>query len=150
MRENIDEREHGQADSCMPHTGNQAHNLGMCPDRELNCRPLVSWVDVQPPSHTSWALSSLSYDNLISPNLKETLCLIEPFSGLLLSGLEMNLVQFPHFLIFLQLYFLSQTPIFLDSRQSPKHSEVLIFLALSQEFSRRETTISGQKPAPSF
>nr|KAF6452820.1 hypothetical protein HJG59_008167 [Molossus molossus] len=52
---NIDEREDGSATFCMPLTGDQAHNLGMCPDWESNQRPLGAWVDTQQLSHTSWA-----------------------------------------------------------------------------------------------
>lgn len=39
--------------SSMPPTADQAHNLDMCHDRELNWRSSGTWDDTQPLSHTS-------------------------------------------------------------------------------------------------
>nr|KAF6425216.1 hypothetical protein HJG59_009259 [Molossus molossus] len=48
---NTDAREHQLTTSCMAPIGDRAHNLGMCPDRDTNRRPLGTWVDAQPLSH---------------------------------------------------------------------------------------------------
>ena len=46
---NIDVRvKHGPGTSCMPPTGDHAHNLGLCPDGESNWQPLCEQVDAQP------------------------------------------------------------------------------------------------------
>lgn len=39
----------------MPPTEDGAHNPGICPEQESNQRPLGSWVDTQPLTHSSQA-----------------------------------------------------------------------------------------------
>ena len=39
--------------SCVPRTGDLAHNPGMCPDWEVNLQPLGLHLALSPLSHTS-------------------------------------------------------------------------------------------------
>lgn len=49
---NINEKHHRSAASYLPPTGDQAHNLGVYPDRESNQRLLGARVIAQPLSNT--------------------------------------------------------------------------------------------------
>ena len=44
----VQERNIGRSPPIYAQTGDQTHNLGMCPDRELNLQPSGYWMTLQP------------------------------------------------------------------------------------------------------
>ena len=77
---NIDVQEkHLPAASCTPPTGDLAHNPGMCPDWELNRRPLALWDNTQP---TEPHQSRLRCFSIVPPTLQ-----ITPTNSILLAAI---------------------------------------------------------------
>ena len=78
---NVDAREkHQLAASHL--TGDQTHNLGMCPDGEWNWPPFALWEDTNPQSHSGLGKIHLSLECISVNSSKSALaqkCVLLPF-----------------------------------------------------------------------